>query len=273
MGKCKSKTDRSGILSIIIITAGIFLLASNSYAQNPGAIYTDRPDITESAIAVPYGSYQFEDGFLFENLSGSNNGANTDIHNYTYSTLLARIGLFRNFELRLGGDYLHQVASIDNFTSSNSGFNNLLLGGKYQFTREDANGQDLGLILQFYLPYGDKTVKPEGIEPELLFAFGKDLFEPLSVSVNIGSHWISAENKAAFLYSSSFDIDISESVDSFFEIYGDAPSGEKASFNFDFGGAYRPLNNLQIDASAGIETTAGPDNYFLSTGISFRLPR
>ena len=226
-------------------------------------ILTDRPDITESAIVVTPGYFQFEDGFLLEN--------QTTTRNYTYSSLLTRIGLINNLELRLGGDYLYQVVKINDIRTNNSGFNNILIGAKYQFMNEDYNGVDLGLILQFYLPVGNQLLRPKNVEPEILLASGKSFTDVLSLSANIGSHWDSIDNIPVFLYSESFGINISHNLDSFVEIYGDASSKEPANISFDFGLAYRPVNNFQIDVSAGNESFSNFNSWFVGLGISVRI--
>jgi hypothetical protein len=175
-------------------------------------------------------------------------------------------------ELRIGGDYLYQVDKLNNTPATNSGFNNILIGAKYRFMNEESSGLDLGLILQFYLPVGNKSFRPENVEPEILIPFGKSLTEIFSLSMNIGSHWDSADNIPVYLYSASFGISINDNLDSFIEIYGDASSNSSISNKFDFGFAYRPTNNFQIDVSAGNESSSNFNSWFLGSGLSVRLP-
>lgn len=241
--------------------------------QSVKEIETDRPDMTESAVVVPLGVFQFEDGFVLENQKTSIDGVKTNTHNYTFSSLLTRIGLLNNFELRLGGDYISQAAMTNNIRTNNSGFNNLLVGAKYQFMEEELEGQDFGIIMQFFLPSGNESFGPPNVEPEILLAAGKSLTEVISLSVNIGSHWNSQENQPAYLYSSSFGFSINESLDSFIEIYGETSKGNQLKSNFDFGFAYRPINNFQIDISAGNESFLDFNNWFVGAGISYRIPR
>jgi hypothetical protein len=252
----------------------VFLLAGIIYAQeSEKEIETDRPDITESAKVVQPGIFQFEDGFLLENQRTNTDGINTNIHNYTISSLLTRIGLMDNFELRIGGDYIYQTAITNNIQTNSSGFNNLLVGAKYQFMKEELNGQDLGIIMQFFLPLGNENFGFPNIEPEILIAAGKSLTEVISVSINIGSHWDSRNDQPVYLYSSSFGYSINDSWDSFVEFYGETTKGNQPKLNLDFGFAYRPINNFQIDISAGNESFSDFNNWFLGTGISFRIPR
>jgi hypothetical protein len=258
---------------LFLFLSGLLLFSQNVNAQqNIGEMNTDRPDITESAVVVPQGYAQFEDGFLIETQKSNIDDYNFTIHNYTYSSLLARIGIYKNIELRLGGDYLNMSEKTNGTTTNNYGFNNLLIGGKYQLSSEEYSGQDVGFLLQFYLPLGIKTVRPKNIEPEIIFAYGRELAGPLSVGINIGSHWDSYKQVPSYLYSVSFGISIIDDIDSFLEYYGDASSGSSAGNNFDFGFAFRPVDNFQIDVSAGNESFSNLKNWFAGAGISLRIP-
>jgi hypothetical protein len=251
-----------------------FLFARILRAQEAdNEIETDRPDITESAKVIQVGIFQFENGFLLENQKINIAGIKIENHNYTFSSLLTRIGILNNFELRLGGDYIYQITKMNDIQTDNSGFTNLLIGAKYQFMKEELNGQDFGLIMQFYLPSGNKSFGSKNIEPEILIAAGKSLTDIISISVNIGSHWNSQENQPAYLYSSSIGFSINESLDSFIELYGEASKRIQLKNNFDFGFAFRPINYFQIDVSAGNESFSDFNNWFVGAGISFKIPR
>jgi hypothetical protein len=258
-----------GTFIIIFFLFAIILKAQEASKE----IETDRPDMTESGVVVPLGVFQFEDGFVLENQKTTLNDINNSTHNYTFSSLLTRIGILNNFELRIGGDYLYQATMTNNIQSNNSGFTNLLVGAKYQLMKEEINGQDFGLIMQFYLPSGNKSFGSKNIEPEILIAAGKSLTDIISISVNIGSHWNSQENQPAYLYSSSIGFSINESLDSFIELYGEASKRIQLKNNFDFGFAFRPINYFQIDVSAGNESFSDFNNWFVGAGISFKIPR
>ena len=257
-------------LFLLLFLLNVFINAQNELMDQKEIpeIMTDRPDITESAIAVSPGYFQFEDGFILENQN-----INTEnIRIYTFSSLLARIGVINSLELRLGGDYLHQVIKLDNNQSANSGLNNLLIGAKYQFMKEEIYGFDFGLIMQIYLPVGNKSLRPNNVEPEILLASGKNLTDIFSISANLGTHWNSADNILVFLYSASFGISINDGWDSFIEIFGDASGNSQAAAKFDFGFACRPITNFQVDISAGNESFSNFNSWFIASGLSIRLP-
>ena len=261
------------------IIPGIFIIIFFLFAriikaqEADNEIETDRPDITESAKVVQLGIFQFENGFLLETQKINIDGIKTENHNYTFSSLLTRIGILNNFELRIGGDYIYQITKINDIQTNNSGFDNLLVGAKYQYMKEELNGQDLGVIMQFFLPTGKASFGPKNIEPEILLAAGKSLTDKISLSINIGSHWNSYEDEPVFLFSSSFGYSFNDSWNSFIEIFGESSKENQLKSNFDFGFSYRPINNFQIDISAGNESFNDFNNWFLGAGISFRIPR
>jgi hypothetical protein len=84
-----------GVFTFLLIF--LFIINVKIFSQE---IITDRPDITESAVTVPRGDFQIENGFLFENQSLEEKGIKSNIHNYTISSTLFRIGLLSKFELR-----------------------------------------------------------------------------------------------------------------------------------------------------------------------------
>jgi Putative MetA-pathway of phenol degradation len=167
---------------------------------------------------------------------------------------------------------VHRINKVNGEKTEISGFSNLLIGSKVQFTNQELTGQDLGLLLQFYLPVGNTFFKPPKLEPEILMAYGKDLSQTFSWSANVGSHWNSDNENFIFMFSSSFGTSINNKWNSFIEIYGEISKDSKAVFGLDFGLSYLLLNNLQWDLSAGSESFKDLNNWFIGSGISIRLP-
>ncbi|MBN2262439.1 MAG: hypothetical protein JW735_05965 [Prolixibacteraceae bacterium] len=87
----------------ILFSAIFFVSSLIVTAQNEGfELVTDRPDQTESSAVVPKNALQIESGFILE--QETPNLLNEK--HFTYNTTLMRYGLFNNFELRLGFEYL-----------------------------------------------------------------------------------------------------------------------------------------------------------------------
>jgi hypothetical protein len=122
----------------IIIIEIILILSFNLYAQfESDHLVTDRPDQTESSSVVPKGSLQIETGLVFEN-DNFKIGNKTEIktNSLNLATTLVRYGIYKYFELRLGGQYTIEKTEIIKNTTELSGINGLDLGTKI-FLREE----------------------------------------------------------------------------------------------------------------------------------------
>jgi hypothetical protein len=256
-------------ISALILIVFLFF-KGNLIAQK---LETDRPDITESAIAMYPGYLQIENGFVFENQKIDFNGQSGKILGYTISSILFRYGLPGKIELRAGGNYLYQKTDISGSESSAGGVSDFMLGAKLQFFKEEINDIDLGVLLQFHLPLGNKAFIPQSTEPEFLFAIGKDLFKYFSLSANLGGRYNSLDEDIIYLYSVSLAISISEKSEAFAEFYGDASNSSDSEIKYDFGVTFQPVKNIQLDASAGTESFSFFNDWFVGAGLSIRLPK
>ena len=101
-------------------------------------------------------------------------GIKIENRNYTISSLLTRIGLLNNFELRLGGDYIYQITKMNYIQTDNFGFDNLLIGAKYQYMKEELNGEDLGSNNAILSAYREWTLSDQKIlSPKFSLQRGK----------------------------------------------------------------------------------------------------
>lgn len=262
------------IISAIIL----LLLIADSKSQNLFAqegereIITDRPDITESAIAVPQGYLQIENGFQFENKKINIHGLSGEIHNYNFSSLLFRYGLLKSIELRLGANYLFRKTVLSSSEYRESGISDILAGTKFQLLSEDLNTIDLGIIVQLHLPVGNEVLIPKGIESELLIAFAKSINDNFSFSGNAGAYRDSDSGKFIYLYSGSLGIKLNNKWEAFAEIYGNASGQREIIAAYDFGFSYKPVINLQLDFSLGTDSFTDINEWLMGAGISIRLP-
>ncbi|MDP3582727.1 MAG: transporter, partial [Ignavibacteria bacterium] len=101
-------------------------------------LITDRPDVTESAVAVPVGSFQVESGFSFQQQKFTEFGVTIENRSISLFSTLFRYGVLPNLEFRFGGEYLSNKASIDQFTSPVHGANDLMIGSKFALRKEEA---------------------------------------------------------------------------------------------------------------------------------------
>src|SRR5687767_7085827 len=88
---------RARVTAVTALTAlGAAVLVSGCATRRAfeGSIVTDRPDFTESPVAVPRGAVQVEMGNTYERAD--------DVRANTLGEMLVRVGVHRGLELRLG---------------------------------------------------------------------------------------------------------------------------------------------------------------------------
>jgi hypothetical protein len=184
-----------------------FILPNYIFAQN-SELVTDRPDITESAVVVPAGSFQFEIGFDYESAKGDYLSNSVDIKNITMGSTLFRYGISKLLEFRIGGEYLSSTIENNNISTINSGIQNLFVGTKFQIFRDHNIITNGSVILTFGLPYGNEKFRPSRIEPSLNFALDKDISENISLGINAGVLNESEINLNVYNFSSALGISV-----------------------------------------------------------------
>ncbi|KAB2843352.1 MAG: transporter [Melioribacteraceae bacterium] len=248
---------------IFILFFTYSLVLSNNFAQNIPELITDRPDQTESTALVPQGSLQVETGIVFSQTKVEGIFGDTNINEYSIFGTLFRYGLNNSFELRAGGGYFKTDADP---LFNESGFGDFIIGTKYLLPVKNI---DMALLAHLNLPVGNETYSPEKVEPELILSAAKDLSENISLGINLGGNWDSVIEEVSFFYTAALGFGLNEKLGTFVEVYGNL---KEELHNFDGGVTYLISPNVQMDASAGINLNGEYTTWFLSSGISFRIP-
>lgn len=246
----------------------LFLFPVYNFAQN-SELVTDRPDITESAVVVPVGSFQFEIGFDYESTRDYYLANSVDVENITIGSTLFRYGINSLFEFRFGGEYLSSTTS--DRRTINAGIQNLFAGTKFQIFRDQDVVTNGAVIVTFGLPYGNEKLRPSRIEPSLNLSFDKDISEKISLGINIGVLNESETNTNIFNFSSALGISITKVVGCFVEYWSLHSKSFITSKNLNAGITYLHRENLQLDLSVSTQTN-GEKRINGGIGISFRLP-
>ncbi len=251
----------------------IFLFVlNNTNAQNIPDLVTDRPDITESAVLVPTNYTQIETGFEFNKQKFPEKNENIEIDNLIFASTLIRYGISEMFELRFGGEYVSNKVTQDNLSFTSSGLRGLFVGTKISIMKDQDIINDLAIILEANLPYGNENLRPEKFEPILKITAAKNISELFSVGINLGVENNSSINKNIYIYSSSLCYEISQTISAYLELYGSLVDKFYPEHFFDAGITYLHKQNIQLDLSAGSIIFNEIFNWFGSFGISLRLP-
>ncbi len=226
-------------------------------------LVTDRPDFTESALAVPRGQFQLEGGVTWSE-AGSDEA-------WSVGELLLRIGVSEKVEVRLEpGSYVE----ADGPAGEVSGWEDAAVGLKVELA-DAGEGQplDLALLASLSLPTGDEDLGSDDPHPEAVLAASWDVSPRLGLGANLGIGE-SEQNGRDFLEgkaSLALGIELGGAWGAFLEafaLYPESAGGEETHF-VDAGLTWLATEDLQLDLRAG-QGLDGEEETFVGAGLAAR---
>lgn len=251
-------------------------LGSQVPKRSPGPLITDRPDQTESTSIVAPGFVQLEAGWTWE----QRREGTVRLRTHTVPSLLARVGVSKRLEARLGFPGFQTEWTEDG--EGVSGLADMELGFKYRVLTEAGVVPEVAVIAHLSLPTGASGLSSERADPSLLLAFSHSPAEGLALGCNLGWVWSSVSDgsgeRAALLdlvYSFSLGGLLTERLGFFAESFGGfaTQAGRADAHSLDGGLAYRLADNFQLDLSVGVGLSRAAPDWFLGAGAAARLPR
>jgi hypothetical protein len=224
-------------------------------------IVTDRPDITESAIVVPKGTLQFENGLTV-----------TEDRGHTIldlSETLVRLGVYDRTELRIVvPDYFESLTR----PASGSGLGDVALGLKQQIGPLPGEF-DLSVIVAVSIPTGADRLSSHGYHPFIKFPWSKDLKYGWSVGGMESLFWYTVDRRRNLTGESTlyFEKQITKPWDMFAEYGGDCHQFGGSKEVAHFGTAYKITPKNQIDFHFGFGLSQVTPGRFFAVGYSFRI--
>ncbi len=249
-----------------------FVIVHFSFAQDDNTIIAERPGFTNPPQVVPKKSIQIESGFYYEYDKDKNSGIETG--NYLYPGTLFRYGLLKRMELRLEIDAAGLTTTINGNKSTVSGLNAVTIGSKIYICKQKKVRPETAFVFSLTLPYFGKDVfRPQYPAPGLAFYCMNTLNDKSNIGYNLGMQWNGNDANPVIYFSFSPAYNFSSKFGGFVEIYSFFAKGQIPDFRSSAGISYIPIPNLQLDVYGG-PGIAGPfTNYFISAGVSLRLPR
>jgi hypothetical protein len=244
---------------------GAAVLASGcaTHRTYQGSIVTDRPDFTESPVAVPRGAVQVEMGNTYER--------SDDVRTNTLGEALVRVGVRRGVELRFGLPSYVRAAGpggVDGASDSN-------LGAKLELVSEArASGllPTTALIVGAGLPTGARAFRAPGVSPEAKLLMGWSLGEAwaLSSNLNVASVDAGATRTGEVAGSLSLGRSLTERTGAYVEWFGTRPDGARGTHYANGGVTWQLTDGQQLDVRAGTGLGANRRDFFLGLGLSQR---
>lgn len=254
----------------------LFLLAFLSLATASGAqpLTTDRPDFTESPLAVAPGRVQVEVGTTFEDLGSDNT-------TFTAPEALVRIGVLPFAEVRLGApNYVRAEASFQLqgeplVRSVFEGTDDPSIGLKLELPR--VAGVDLAFLPSTTIPLKDDDPERFGanrLQPSFLLIAGTNVTPGVTVGTQGGIAYLEPGLQGAELAGTFVvGVALTEQASVFAEVAAtdiidlDAP----AAVLVHTGATLLLSDDLQLDAHVGAGLTATAPDYLVGIGASARF--
>jgi hypothetical protein len=254
-------------LSALAASAGTFLCVlgvsaaiADQCSQTDGPIDTDRPDVTNSSVTLPQGSFQNENGADFSQRNGGREFDGT------------------NSRLRWGiAPCLEFLVDIPTYSapvsgSLASGFTDVTPAIKWQISPSPGKF-DLSATLGAGLPTGTKAVAGQGVQPYVQFPWSSQLSGGWSISGMLTNFIAPADpaNKLSTETTFVLEREFGERAFLFIEYVGDYHEHGGPGYLLNSGGGYRVTSTQQIDFHLGIGLNDNAPAYIFGLGYSFRL--
>jgi hypothetical protein len=274
-----NKISRINIFRRLIAGALFCGLMLITYAQDQADLVTDRPDQTESAEVVPKYTLQIETGVFHEWEDKSEDGY---IINADYGGTLLRFGFHRILEARLGTGILQTRDKLPGMEPvEQHGMAPLVLGMKAKILNENGFIPDLALIASYQIPKtGHEDFSSETLIQTYIASFAHTLTGNLGLGYNLGLVHGPGSTTNTLIYSLVMGFSAGDKLGIFLETYGSKiwMGGSQHVFvpldtRVDAGITYLVRPNLQLDLSAGKGLSINAPKGFISTGVSWRIPR
>jgi hypothetical protein len=246
-----------GTLALVLATASA-AFAGEDCPTPSDEIETDRPDVTNSSLVVPTGSFQAE------------NGTN-------YSAVgRARIVDATNSRLRLGVDRCTELlldlptAFLTTRGRPRAASSDVAPGLKRQLF---SGGFSASGVIGVLLPTGDARISGRGYAPYLQFPWARDLSDGWGISGMVTLTMTPSEARTNPTSQVTFEIEhtVGARGDVFIEGIGCVPAQGHSCKRLNSGAAYRLTRTQQIDFHAGMGLDAASPDWFVGVGYSFRF--
>jgi Putative MetA-pathway of phenol degradation len=249
-----------GVVSILVILGTVAKAAAEVCPTPKDEITTDRPDVTNSSLVVPAGSFQSENGVNFSSRDG---GRTIDGTNSRW-----RLGVAPCLEFLVDlPTYFGTVSG-----RGSSGFSDVSPAIKWQISPVPGK-IDLSAVFGMAVPTGALAIAGRGPQPYLQFPWSWELQEGWGVSGMFTEFFRPSDFTARRITETTFVLEkkLTERFSVFTEYVGDYPDGAGPSLMINSGGIYHLSRLQQVDFHLAFGLNHNAPNYIVGVGYSFRV--
>jgi hypothetical protein len=250
----------AALIGLSLSAVGATAASAEQCPQKESPIDTDRPDVTNSSVVVPQGSFQSENGINFSQRDSGRAFDGTDSR--------LRWGVAPCLEILV--DIPTYFAALR--APLNSGFTDVVPAIKWQISPLPGKF-DLSATFGAGLPTGTKAIAGSGVQPYLQFPWSWQLDSRWSINGMLTNFFTPADptNKVSTETTLVLEREFAERAFVFIEYVGDYHVHGGPSYLFNSGGGYRITPTQQIDFHIGIGLNDNAPAYIFGMGYSFRL--
>jgi hypothetical protein len=254
------RISRTAVIAALLVAAAVVAeRRASSAAECPGParpIETDRPDVTNSSLVVPFGSLQVE------------NGVNWAVHEAVRvldgSETRLRVGAFRCGELLI--DLPNYTKPLD---GSSSDVSQIVISAKRQlFIRSPSFS--LSMAAGIGVPDRRIRIVERGYTPYVQFPWSRSIAEEWSVNGMVTVTW-STVAKSILEPTLVIEREFGRRGDLFAEYIGEYTSQDRASHVIDGGGGWHVTSTQQLDFHVGLGLTRNAPRHYVGVGYSLRV--
>ena len=248
------------LIGLSLSAIGSSAASADQCQQRESPIATDRPDVTNSSLVVPQGSFQSENGINVSQRAGG--------HELDGTESRLRLGIAPCLEILV--DLPTYFAAVSGPLSS--GFTNTTPAIKWQISPVPGK-IDLSATFGAGLPTGTKDIAGPGVQPYVQFPWSWESSDGWDISGMLTSFIVpeNLTNKLTTETTLALEREVAERAFIFIEYVGDYPVHGGPSYLLSSGAGYRITPNQQIDLHIGIGLNDNAPAYIVGIGYSFRL--
>jgi Putative MetA-pathway of phenol degradation len=254
------------VLGPLLIAALMELAVTDARAEGENCptpkdeIATDRPDVTNSSVVVPVGSFQSENGI---NTYSRDSGREIDGTNSRW-----RLGIAQCLEVFV--DLPTYFANIK--APGASGWTDVAPAVKWQISPVPEK-LDLSVTAGIFLPTGTTEIAGRGVQPYLQLPWSWELHDGWGLSGMFTEFFRLSDLKTKNITETTFVLEkkLTEQLNLFTEYVGDYPVGAGPSVLLNSGAVYHLDRTQQVDLHVAFGLNHNAPSYTVGVGYSFRI--
>jgi Putative MetA-pathway of phenol degradation len=250
--------------STLLILAAILAVGGAARAdqcpQKGSPIETDRPDVTNSSLVVPQGSFQNENGVNFSAPPGG--------HEFDGTNSRLRLGIAPCLEVFV--DVPTYFAPVSG--SLPAGFTNVAPAIKWQISPVPGK-LDLSATLGVGLPTGTSAITGPGVQPYIQFPWSWSLADGWAITGMFTNFLVPGDPNKQFFTETTLVLEreFGERSFLFVEFVGDYRLDGGPSYLINSGAGFRITPQQQIDFHVAVGLNENAPAYIVGIGYSYRI--